>query len=74
KQGYGFGLTFAVNKGPGKTAMIGSEGEYNWGGAAGTTFWIDPKEQMIGVFMIQNLPSGSHGGQFKQLAYQSIVD
>jgi CubicO group peptidase (beta-lactamase class C family) len=74
KDGYGFGLTFAVNKGPGKTGAIGSAGEYNWGGAAGTKFWIDPKEQLIGVFMIQNLPSGNHGEQFKQLAYQAIVE
>jgi hypothetical protein len=43
-EGYGFGLTFAVNLGPGKSANVGSEGEYNWGGAAGTSFWIDPKE------------------------------
>ena len=43
--GYGFGLTFAVNRGPGKNGNIGSEGEYYWGGAAGTRFWIDPKEQ-----------------------------
>jgi hypothetical protein len=43
-EGYGFGLTFAVNLGPGKSANVGSEGAYNWGGAAGTSFWIDPKE------------------------------
>src|SRR5271167_1794931 len=51
-EGYGFGLTFAVNLGPGKSATVGSEGEYNWGGAAGTGFWIDPKEHMIGVFLV----------------------
>ena len=74
--GYGFGLTFAVNLGPGKTGALGSEGEYNWGGAAGTRFWIDPKEQMIGVFMIQILPHTglAYGNEFKQLAYQAISD
>ncbi len=74
--GYGFGLTFAVNLGPGKVGSIGSEGEYFWGGAAGTRFWIDPKEQMIGIFMIQILPHTDliYGTQFKQLAYQAIVD
>jgi CubicO group peptidase (beta-lactamase class C family) len=74
--GNGFGLTFSVNLGPGKNGNIGSEGEYNWGGAAGTRFWIDPKEQMIGVFMIQILPHTDliYGAQFKQLAYQAIVD
>ncbi|MEW6211027.1 MAG: serine hydrolase domain-containing protein [Acidobacteriota bacterium] len=75
-RGMGFGLTFAVNLGPGKTGTIGSEGEYYWGGAAGTRFWIDPEEQMIGVFMIQILPHTdlTYGTQFRQLAYQSIAD
>ena len=74
--GYGFGLTFAVNRGVGKTGIIGSAGEYNWGGAAGTSFWIDPKEQMIGVFMVQILPhtDSAYRKEFKQLAYQAIVD
>jgi CubicO group peptidase (beta-lactamase class C family) len=74
--GYGFGLTVAVNRGVGFTGAIGSAGEFNWGGAAGTRFWIDPKEQMIGIFMIQILPHTNltYGGQFKQLAYQAIVD
>jgi CubicO group peptidase (beta-lactamase class C family) len=74
--GIGFGLTFAVNLGPGKNGNIGSEGEYYWGGAAGTRFWIDPKEQMIGVFMIQILPHTglTYGSQFRQLAYQAIAD
>ena len=75
-EGFGFGLTFAVNLGPGKAATIGSEGEYYWGGAAGTSFWIDPKEHMIGVFLVQMLPSGELTGrdQFKRLAYQALVD
>src|SRR5262245_53637888 len=55
-KGYGFGLTVAVNRGVGRTGAVGSQGEYFWGGAAGTRFWIDPKEQMIGIFMIQILP------------------
>ncbi len=75
-RGNGFGLTFSVNLGPGKNGNIGSAGEYNWGGAAGTRFWIDPKEQMLGVFMIQILPHTDlpYGNQFKQLAYQAIAD
>jgi CubicO group peptidase (beta-lactamase class C family) len=71
--GYGFGLTFAVNLGIEKTGTIGSVGEYNWGGAAGTAFWIDPQEQMIGVFLVQVLPQLTTKDQFKQLAYQSII-
>ncbi|HZM84934.1 MAG TPA: serine hydrolase domain-containing protein [Blastocatellia bacterium] len=75
-RGYGFGFTMAVSPGPGKTGVVGSEGEYYWGGAAGTRFWIDPKEQMIGIFMIQILPHTNltYGTQFRQLAYQAIVD
>jgi CubicO group peptidase (beta-lactamase class C family) len=74
--GYGFGLTFAVNRGVGETGAIGSKGEYFWGGAAGTRFWIDPQEQMIGVFMVQILPHTglTYGSEFKQLAYQAITD
>ena len=72
--GYGFGLTFAVNRGPGPTPAIGSRGEYFWAGAAGTQFWIDPEEQMVGVFMMQTMLDLGTGTLFKQLAYQTIVD
>jgi CubicO group peptidase (beta-lactamase class C family) len=72
--GYGFGLTFAVNRGPAQTASVVSRGEYNWAGAAGTSFWIDPQEQLVGVLMIQTLSDLSTGSQFKQLAYQAIVE
>jgi CubicO group peptidase (beta-lactamase class C family) len=73
-EGYGFGLTFAVNPGPGKTATVGSQGQYYWSGAAGTTFWIDPQEHMIGVFLIQVLPPTDipAGDQFKRMAYLSL--
>jgi len=76
QEGYGFGLTFAVNKGPGKSAIVGSEGEYYWGGAAGTSFWIDPKEHMFGVFLINVLPPTGipAADQFKRMAYQALVD
>lgn len=74
--GAGFGLGFAVSKAPGEAGMIGSPGEYNWGGAAGTRFWIDPQEQLIGIFMIQILPHTGleYGSEFRVLTYQSIVD
>ena len=74
--GQGFGLGVAVNKSPGEAGMMGSAGEYNWGGAAGTKFWIDPQEQLIGIFMVQILPHTGleYGSEFRVLAYQSIVD
>lgn len=73
--GYTFGLGFAVAQDIGRMAAPGSIGEFNWGGAAGTKFWIDPNEDMVGVFMIQVIPPPfNYGQQFKNLAYMSIVD
>lgn len=73
--GQGFGLGFAVSKAPGEAGMLGSPGEFNWGGAAGTKFWIDPQEEMIGIFMIQLLPNTpDYGVEFRVLAYQAIAD
>ena len=51
--GYGFGLGFAVRTEPGASAVEGSVGEMSWGGAGGTYFWIDPKESMFVVVMMQ---------------------
>ncbi|HEY2284269.1 MAG TPA: serine hydrolase domain-containing protein [Streptosporangiaceae bacterium] len=74
--GMGFGLTVAVSKGPAATGVIGSAGEYMWGGAASTAFWVDPAEDLTVVFMTQLLPSGlfNFRGQLKALIYPSIVD
>ena len=74
--GYGFGLDFAVHMDKAESGLNGSLGEYNWGGLAGTIFWIDPTEEMIGLYMIQLLPPrfGDGRGQFKRLAYQAIAD
>jgi CubicO group peptidase (beta-lactamase class C family) len=52
--GFGFGLGFAVRKDAGVSPLAGSVGEYNWGGAGGTYFWVDPKEDMFVVFMMQS--------------------
>jgi len=69
----GFGLTFAVNPGAGKSGEPASEGSYWWGGAAGTSFWIDPKEHMFGVFLINILPpNNSAAQQFQRMAYQAL--
>jgi CubicO group peptidase (beta-lactamase class C family) len=75
-RGYGFGLGFAVAENQGRSGQLASVGEYNWGGAAGTKFWIDPKEEFIGIYMVQILPHGGYnfGNEFKVLAYQSIAD
>jgi CubicO group peptidase (beta-lactamase class C family) len=52
--GFGFGLGFAVRKDAGVSPLAGSVGEFNWGGAGGTVFWIDPREDMFVVFMMQS--------------------
>lgn len=74
-EGMGFGLTVAVSKGPVATQAIGSPGEYLWGGAASTAFWVDPSEALVVVFMTQLIPSGTFDfrGQLKSLVYSSLV-
>ena len=68
----GFGLGFRITKASGQ-ARHGSEGTFSWGGAASTIFWIDPKEQMIGIFMIQISPLNStYGNRFATMAYEAI--
>jgi CubicO group peptidase (beta-lactamase class C family) len=52
--GYGFGLGFAVRKTAGEAPYITPAGEYYWGGAGGTYFWVDPKTDMYVVFMMQS--------------------
>jgi CubicO group peptidase (beta-lactamase class C family) len=75
--GYGFGLGFAVRKETGLNAITGSAGEYRWGGAGGTAFWIDPKEQMVVVWMTQGQPGPQRGedrDRFRQLVQAAIID
>lgn len=73
--GWGFGLGFAVRRQPGLDGTPGSVGEYYWFGAAGTSFWIDPVEKLIGVFMVQIYPNRdvSFRQQFKNLVYQALT-
>jgi CubicO group peptidase (beta-lactamase class C family) len=74
--GYTFGLGFAVRQAAGVAGVAGSAGEFMWGGYAGTYFWIDPKEQLVGVYMTQ-APSpirAYYRKLFKQLVYSAIID
>jgi CubicO group peptidase (beta-lactamase class C family) len=74
--GHGFGLGFTMVTDLGAAGELSSIGAYRWAGAAGTGFWIDPKEQMIGIFMTQVLPAKEsvHRKEFRLLAYQAIID
>jgi CubicO group peptidase (beta-lactamase class C family) len=68
-----FGLTFAINPDPGKSGEPASEGSYWWGGAAGTSFWIDPREHMVGIFFINMMPpERTAASQFQRLAYLAL--
>ena len=74
--GYTFGLGFAVRQAAGVAGVSGSAGEFMWGGYAGTYFWVDPKEQLVGVYMTQ-APSpirAYYRKLFKQLVYSAIND
>jgi CubicO group peptidase (beta-lactamase class C family) len=75
-QGYTFGLGFAVRQAAGVAGVPGSAGEFMWGGYAGTYFWVDPKEQLVAVYMTQ-APSpirAYYRKLFKQLVYSAITD
>ncbi len=56
-KGVGFGLGFAMTTDVAQTTVAGSVGEYWWGGAASTAFWIDPVEDLCVVFLTQFMPS-----------------
>jgi CubicO group peptidase (beta-lactamase class C family) len=75
-EGVGFGLTMAVGLGQAETQAIGSPGDFYWGGAASTIFWVDPAENLAVVFMTQLMPSGTFNfrGQLKSLVYPAIAD
>jgi CubicO group peptidase (beta-lactamase class C family) len=73
-QGYTFGLGFMVRQSQGMASVPGSEGDYAWAGAGGTFFWIDPKEQLIGLLMAQTPgPQRQYYRRMvKQLVYQAL--
>ena len=76
KPGFGYGLGFGVLMDVGQSGTIGSNGEYNWSGAASTSFWVDPVEQLIGIQLAQFQPMSSfpNAEDFKVAAYQAIID
>lgn len=58
--GMGFGLGFSVLLDPAEAQISGSPGQYGWSGAACTTFWIDPAEELIVIFLTQMMPSSTY--------------
>ena len=74
--GVGFGLGFAVTFDPVQALLPSSPGEYYWGGAASTAFWIDPVEEVAVVFMTQLLPSSTYPirRELRTLVYAALTD
>lgn len=74
--GVGFGLGVSIDMDPAAGKVLGAPGTFGWGGAASTSFWVDPVEDMSVVFMTQLLPSSTYPlrPQLKALVAQAIVD
>lgn len=74
--GLGFGLGFEVRTQAGEAALPGSLGEYGWAGAAGTVFWIDPKNDLIAIYMVQvsELDRVALRNQFRTMVQAAIID
>ena len=74
--GIGFGLGFATVMDPAKALSPSTKGEYFWGGAASTAFWIDPREELIVIFMTQLLPSSAYPirRELRTLVYSAMTE
>ena len=74
--GVGFGLGFSVMLDPARAQILGTPGEFAWGGAASTAFWVDPVEDLIVIFMTQLMPSSSYPirRELRTLTYAALVD
>ena len=75
RTGTGFGLGFSVVTNVADTHTVGSLGTCGWGGMASTTFWIDPVEELIGIFITQLVGADSpFQAQFRVLTYQALTE
>lgn len=74
--GVGFGLGFSVMQDITRAQILGTPGEFAWGGAASTAFWVDPREDLVVIFMTQLMPSSSYPlrRELRTLAYAALVD
>ena len=76
RPGQSFGLGFSVVEDPAASGLPSSLGEYGWGGAYHSTYWVDPQEQLVVVYLTQLIPAGNidDHGKLRALVYQSIID
>ena len=74
--GVGFGLGFATTMDPAATMIPGSAGDYFWGGAASTFFWVDPFEELVAIFMTQLIPSSTYPvrRELRTMVYAALDD
>jgi CubicO group peptidase (beta-lactamase class C family) len=74
--GFGFGLGFSVQINPARLMLPGSVGDFAWGGAASTYFWIDPREELIAIFLTQLLPSRAYPvrREMRTLVYSAFTE
>ncbi len=74
RNGTGFGLGFEILKDPGRAAEYGSPGRFGWGGAYSSNYWVDPKEELVVVFMAQLLPNPGLdlADRLRAMVYQAI--
>jgi CubicO group peptidase (beta-lactamase class C family) len=71
--GANFGLGFRVVTDLASTLTLGSQGTYGWSGIYGTNFWVDPKERLVAIVMVQRYPGSPVAGAFQPLVYQALV-
>jgi CubicO group peptidase (beta-lactamase class C family) len=71
--GSAFGLGFRVTTDLAPTQALGSTGMYGWSGIYGTVFWVDPKERLVAIMMVQRYPGSPVANVFQPLVYQAIT-
>ena len=76
RTGQGFGLGFSIVTDLGARGIPGSVGEYGWGGAYHSTYWVDPEEELVVVYLTNLIPAGGidDHGKLRALIYQAIID
>jgi len=76
RAGQGFGLGFSIVENVGARGLPGSKGEFGWGGAYHSTYWVDPTEELVVVYLTQLIPAGGldDHGRLRALIYQAITD
>jgi CubicO group peptidase (beta-lactamase class C family) len=73
--GVGFGLGFSMILDPAQNGILNSKGNYGWGGAAATNFWVDPQEEIVGLIMTQLMDNMlPFQDEFRAMTYQALID